>query len=62
MNLSPDEIDVVSGGSTTSDTAYAVSIAAFTGASIAARFGQPEIAAGAAVVGLVALGVGMLTD
>lgn len=62
MSLSADEIDVVSGASTTSDTAYAISAAAFTGASIAGRFGQPEVAAGAAVVGLIALGVGMLTD
>jgi hypothetical protein len=52
--LSFDEIDAVSGANETSDALYVVAGTAVTVASVAARLGAPQVAAGAAVIGLVA--------
>jgi len=49
-----DEVDLVNGASSTSDALYVVAGTAATVASVAAKVGAPQVAAGAAVVGLVA--------
>lgn len=54
QELGFDEVELVDGGSSTSDTLYVVAGVAATVASVAARAGAPQVAAGAAVVGLVA--------
>lgn len=60
--LSFDEIDAVGGANETSDTLYVVAGAAATAASVAGRMGAPQVAAGLAVVGLVAFVAAVVID
>ena len=62
MALKFDEIALVGGASDTSDALYVVAGTAATVASVAARCGAPQVAAGAAVVGLIAFVAAVAID
>lgn len=62
QELSFDEIDYINGGSDTADALKVTAAAAFTGTSVAARVGGVKVAAGLAVVGLVAYAAAEIID
>lgn len=62
VTLDFDEIGAVGGANDTSNALYVVAGTAATVASVAARAGAPQVAAGAAVVGLVAFVAAAIID